>query len=457
MIMTRSIPTGISALVCVIGCGVAAHAAETPQTRAETSPPVAAIVRYLKAHPDGTAAWSFDADAYRHSDLHSLPIGIFDSGVGGLTVLEAILSLDVFHNDTLKPGADGVPDFDGEWFVYLGDQANMPYGNYGSAGKESYLRELILKDAVFLLGRRYHRRGNDRSCFDKPPVKAIVIACNTATAAGLEDVRMLLNAYHLPIPLVGVVEAGARGVLDATRNQSDPSTVAVLATVGTCRTGAYPRLIGRTLGLAGRPVPSIIQHGSARLAGAIEGDPAFTESVDELAYQDVRALADQQLQAGNQKNAPIRTVVLGCTHFPLAKAEIDSAFDRLRLWRNEQGNTPYANVIAQRRVYVDPAEWTARELFLALSRTRLRQRDAGTGVNGDWFFLSVPDPASPGIELDATGGLKTDYKYGRSPGEWDVEDTRRVALHPETLAPTTLSMIRKRLPNVWKRMRNAVR
>ena len=72
-----------------------------------------------------------------------------------------------------------MPDFRDERFIYFGDQANMPYGNYSAAGRTDYLRELILKDAAFLLGRRAWAA---EPRFDKPPVKAIVIACNAATA-----------------------------------------------------------------------------------------------------------------------------------------------------------------------------------------------------------------------------------------------------------------------------------
>ena len=147
---------------------------------------VDAIDAHLAGHPDGAAAFTFDRADYA-GDLSSLPIGVFDSGIGGLTVLEALLTLDDFHNDDLKPGPDGRRDFENERFVYLGDQANMPYGNYAKAGKTDLLRELILEDAIFLLGNRYHAAGTIRH--DKPPVKAIVIACNTATAYGLEDLR----------------------------------------------------------------------------------------------------------------------------------------------------------------------------------------------------------------------------------------------------------------------------
>ena len=78
-----------------------------------------------------------------------------------------------------------------------------------------FLRELIIKDSIFLLGRRYwaSRDAADPS-FDKPPVKAIVIACNTATAYGLEDLRAALKRWELPVLTVGVVEAGASAVME---------------------------------------------------------------------------------------------------------------------------------------------------------------------------------------------------------------------------------------------------
>ena len=77
------------------------------------------------------------------ADNKNMPIGVFDSGIGGLTVLAEILKLDEFDNTTHERGADGRPDFENERFIYLGDQANMPYGNYSAenngcdnAGKE---------------------------------------------------------------------------------------------------------------------------------------------------------------------------------------------------------------------------------------------------------------------------------------------------------------------------------
>ncbi len=150
------------------------------------------------------------------AETKELPIGVFDSGIGGLTVLAAILQLDAFNNVTHQPGPDGRPDFEHERFVYLGDQANMPYGNYPSEQKVDFLRELIMKDVVFLLGERYWLRATaGMPRHDKPPVKAVVIACNTATAYGLEAIRVALKQWDLPVHLVGVVEAGAAGAIQA--------------------------------------------------------------------------------------------------------------------------------------------------------------------------------------------------------------------------------------------------
>ena len=143
--------------------------------------------------------FSLSPEQYQALD-EDLPIGVFDSGIGGLTVLNAIVTIDRFNNMTHKPGPGGHPDFENESFVYLGDQANMPYGNYPSEDKITFLKELILKDTVFLLGNRYWTsRSSQFPRRDKPPVKAIVVACNTATSYGLEDIHDALGQWNIPI------------------------------------------------------------------------------------------------------------------------------------------------------------------------------------------------------------------------------------------------------------------
>ena len=399
-----------------------------------------ALVR--RAAGDGRAAFTFDAGAWSDpAAVRHLPIGVFDSGIGGLTVLEAILTLDACNNQTLAPGPDGVPDFAAERFVYFGDQANMPYGNYGAVGRTDYLRELILKDTIFLLGRRAWPAQGDAPHFAKPPVKAIVIACNTATAYGLEDIRAAVAEWGIPVIVVGVVEAGARGVLET----NPAGGIGVMATVGTCASGVYPRTIGATLGRAGFGPPPIAQQGSATLAGAIEGDTAFTEPVSVYARREVRSLAEayRELRPGR----PLETVVLGCTHYPLAKTEIEQAFAELA------ADPAWRDVVAPRPAFVDPATLTARELFRELARARLRlspgERPA---IARDQFYLSVPRKEYPGIRLAADGGLERDYKYGRLPGQLDREDTKNVPLTPAVLPPASARLLCERLTAVWSRL-----
>lgn len=411
-------------------------------SRIEADPAV--FDAHLAKDPKGQSAFTFDVSDYE-GDVSSLPIGVFDSGIGGLTVLEAILTLDTFQNENLKPGPDGRPDFENERFVYLGDQANMPYGNYAKAGKTDFLRELILKDTVFLLGNRYHQGGEIR--FDKPPVKAIVIACNTATAYGFEDVQAAVKRWNLPVIVVGVVEAGARGLLKA----GGEGAIGVLATVGTCESGVYPRTIQSTLGLAGRGAATITQQGSPDLAAVIEGDPSRTATVNEQVALDVRRLVEKHRSSQTgQEIKPLSKIVLGCTHFPLVEKEIDAAFASLR---DDPALAPF---IATERHYVDPAEWTARQLFQELSSAMIRRRDPPADGERDLFFLSVANPAESGLtgsdgRLNPDGSLTDAYKYSRDPGQF-IEDTLVVPMTRKILPEAGRELVSEKLPAVWTRL-----
>jgi glutamate racemase len=410
-----------------------------------------AIVEHVAQQTDRRVAFTFDAAAYQ-GDLSPLPIGVFDSGIGGLTVLEAIYQLDAFNNETHLPGADGKRDFERERFIYLGDQANMPYGNYPASGKTEYLRELAIKDAIFLLGRRAWATGGTAPHFDKRPVKAIVIACNTATAYGLADIRAAIQRWGVPVFVVGVVEAGARGVTAPAAGRPTEA-VAVFATVGTCASQAYPRAIEAHLRESGRPAAPVIQQGSAVLAGAIEGDPASVvpgldagASVSQIIHKEIATLVEAHRLSG--ATAPIGSVVLGCTHYPLVQDEIARAFADLR-----QADDRYRPLIAEHLDFVNPAELTAKELYQRLIETRRLLRPGTSATpERDAFYISVANPASPGVRLDAAGGLETAYKYGRNPGQFNVEDTKNVPLQIAGLPAASARLIREKLPAVARRL-----
>ena len=483
------IAVGIAAVLCC-GCGGSDVGEQVPVS----------IVDVVQAGDSGL--FSVDFEQYRTPD-ENLPIGVFDSGIGGLTVLNEILTIDRFNNLTHEPGPDGQADFENESFIYLGDQANMPYGNYPSEQKTAFLKELVLKDAVFLLGNRYWASAYSPSPRrDKPPVKAIVIACNTATSYGLEDIHDALKQWGIPIFTVGVVAAGADGAIESLGEMNTPGAVAVMATVGTCQSEGYVREIIRSSKMAEVETPEIIQQGSLGLASAIEGNPEYIvptasatfatyrgpavdnpdaridlsliqhyafdpggllgdredpatwrlNSVDNYIRYDTTSLVENHKRSGSTE--PITTVILGCTHFPFYQDAIEADFDRLREIQTAEGEVPYRDLIAEDVVFIDPAELTAVQLYEALAENQLLLDDEdGVPATADEFYISVPNSDCPGVELRPDGRSFTyDFKYGRTPGQLDVEYVKRVPMNNENLGASVMESIRTSMPAVWGRL-----
>src|SRR5271163_2326372 len=194
----------------------------------------------------------------------SSPLGVFDSGLGGLTVVRAL--------------REALPN---ERIVYLGDTARVPYGTKGPATVVRY----ALACAKHLVAR---------------DVKALVIACNTVSAVAPERLRV-----ELDIPVLGVVEPGARAAVAATRT----GRIGVLATAGTVASGAYPRAVAQISTRAeviGQPAPLLVPL-------AEEG--WTTGEVPRLA---IRRYLEPLARAG------VDVVVLGCTHYPLLRDVIEA-------------------------------------------------------------------------------------------------------------------------------------
>jgi len=211
--------------------------------------------------------------------MEHLPIGIFDSGLGGLTVAREITRV--------------LPQ---ERIVYLGDTARCPYGPR-DLGE---VRRFVLEIGTWL---------------EQVPVKLMVIACNTATAAGLT-----LAQEAFDVPVIGVVEPGARAAVRATVNRS----VGVIGTVGTIESGAYSRAV-RALD-AGVTVFSVATPKFVDVveAGLRMGPGAFEEWVAESADVFIRPSFYEMARGYLEplKRSGIDTLVLGCTHFPLLRAAI---------------------------------------------------------------------------------------------------------------------------------------
>jgi glutamate racemase len=197
-----------------------------------------------------------NADSERRISANA-PLGVFDSGLGGLTVVRA-LHAALPHED----------------IVYLGDTARVPYGTKGAATVTRY----ALACAGHLVSR---------------DVKAIVIACNTVSAVAPERLRV-----ELDLPVLGVIEPGARAAAAATK----VFKVGVLATAGTIASGAYPRAIAACstrIETYGQAAPLLVPLAEE---GWIEGE------VPTLA---ARRYLEPLACAG------VDVIILGCTHYPL--------------------------------------------------------------------------------------------------------------------------------------------
>jgi len=219
-------------------------------------------------------------------------VGVFDSGMGGLTVLHECL-VTMPHED----------------FVYLGDGARLPYGPRPLAELRRFAREI----AGYL-----ERQG----------VKVIVVACNSASSAALPELQ-----ERLSVPVVGVLTPEAHAAVQATRNRR----VGLMATQATVTSGRYEELV-RTLD-AGVRVTAVA---CPRLVPLIESEDPFGPETVEA----VRAYAAPLKQLGCD------TVILGCTHYPLIRPILQRVFGRgvTLLFSAEETAREVAETLARKRI-----------------------------------------------------------------------------------------------------------
>jgi glutamate racemase len=205
-----------------------------------------------------------------------LPIGIFDSGVGGLTVYRAL------H--------ERLPD---EHFVYLGDTARVPYGTKSLGTVERY----AVENSLFL---------------EAHGIKLLVVACNTASALALPAIRRAVS-----VDVIGVIEPGARAAVAASVQNDEAKNVGVIATEATIRSRAYANAIARLA-----PSIKVIERACPLFVSLAEEGWAETDVA--------RSVAAEYLQ--EIKADKVGTLVLGCTHYPILRRVIQETMgDRVRL------------------------------------------------------------------------------------------------------------------------------
>lgn len=238
------------------------------------------------------------------------PIGVFDSGVGGLTVAREIMRQ--------------IPQ---ERIVYFGDTARVPYGSKSTDTLIRYTRQII----------RFLKTRN---------VKAIVVACNTASAAALEAVR-----DELDIPIIGVVRPGARVAVSTTRNKK----IGIIGTETTVNSGMYTKLIKEL-----EPEASVIGKACPLFVPLVEEGWTKDPVTEEVAR---RYLSELQ-------KSEIDTLILGCTHYPLLRHMV-------------------GDIMGERVTLVNPAYETARELRVLLEKEGIANDGNAESFDNPYeFFVS---------------------------------------------------------------------
>ncbi len=249
------------------------------------------------------------------SKREELPVGVFDSGIGGLTVAREIMR-----------------QMPREKIVYFGDTARVPYGNKSRDTVLSYSEQIVR----FLLSQ---------------DVKAIVVACNTASAYALPEI-----VKHCPVPIIGVVEPGAVTAARATR----VGKIGVIGTKATISSGIYDQCIER------------IRPGTRVLGQAC---PLFVPLVEEGLWEDPVTDEIARRYLLELMNEGIDTLILGCTHYPLIRKTI-------------------GRIVGPSVQLVNPAYETAIELRDLLQRENLLASEApGLGSAESQYRFYVSDMA----------------------------------------------------------------
>jgi len=260
---------------------------------------------------DPVKLYTLHRTASRMLPGRNAPIGIFDSGVGGLTVTREVMRQ--------------IPE---ERIVYFGDTARVPYGSKSRETVIRYSRQNI---------RFLKTRG----------VKAIVIACNTASAHAIETV-----AAESDIPIIGVIYAGAKTAVNSTKNKR----IGIIGTAGTVASNIYPHVIAQ-------------MDGNVKVYQ--KACPLFVPLAEEGMTDDplTKEIAARYLQ--EIKDVGVDTLVLGCTHYPLLRSVIREA-------------------VGENVTLVNPAYETALELKALLKRENLLNdgKDDADGKDKYEFYVS---------------------------------------------------------------------
>jgi glutamate racemase len=374
----------------------------------------------------------------------------------------------------------------------------MPYGNYPSLGKTDLLKEHILKDVQFLLSNKYYQSPTDKVFkTDKLPVKAIVIACNTATAYGMDDIEAFLEKAKLDIKVIGVINAGVEGAFENILKDEN-CTIGVMATEGTVLSNGYVNTVNEYkskqgyksdiqtyqqagFGLAGA-IDDVIDYINPRANGirkdykgpSVSSNEAKIDkrilnrygfdwnknkilysggknnpteiqlnSIENYIYYNIVSLLEQIRKS--KTTIPLKTIILGCTHYPFYKKTFAQKLEELYNLK-ENGNYVYRKFMHKEIALIDPALNTAKELYEYLSKNNLF---GDNELNKSEFYISVPNTLNKNVSIDALGNFTYEYKYGRTAGIIQ-EYVKQVPFNKSNLHPEVVNMLKEKTPLIYK-------
>lgn len=309
----------------------------------------------------------------------------------------------------------------------------------------------------------------------------------------------------LDIPVIGVINAGARGTLQKIAKDENLS-IGVFATVGTVASNGYGNTLKKMAKAQGYTGDiQVFNQGGHGVAEAVDGEPDFINrnlftprenyrgpSLNSEDFKIDKALMDiynfdfdhgkmlcdsnspqdcNILQINNTENyvryhlvslmeqirntekaQPLKALILGCTHYPYLIKEINKVLTELYHYKGKDGKFIYKDLMAEKVEIINPAEYVAKELFDALKERKQLNKNGNMVTNSE-FFISVPNLKNKNVITDEDGRFTYDYKYGRNAGEIQ-EYVKVVPFNKTNISDDTIERFRTAIPKTFEMLKN---
>lgn len=431
-----------------------------------------------KAIGDSTSIYYVDFAQYPDS-LPMLPIGVFGCGPDGFAVAEKLLTADNFDNITGQPVADGIADFGGESIQVLLDRANSPYGGYLENDNLPFLKEQLVRNALFLMGDRYYNLAVDEyQSGYKDPVKIILVSSPVADYYGLSDIEALMRGSGTGVKAVGIIESSISEALSRV-DQDGNFCVGVLYSSDGVSSREYESVIRKMAterGVAGH-IQVFNQEGTG-ISEALRGDSAYIDTsarvsrewyagpVTGISYNNIDATLFDRYGFNTRGNAllfpggsrnisgvqlnsvenyvryhlvslverhrrsgsrvPISSIILADCSYNQVRDLMDKVMEELYNYKRG-GIYLYRTSISPDFRFIDPAECAVREAYAILRKDgNLALRGTGSTLVP---FITLPSATVPADSLDESGAFKAGFRYGRASGTEDIT-TKAVPFAP---------------------------